>query len=300
MMVSYGIAVVGTSWGGLAALRELVSCLPADLVIPIVLVQHRHKQSDHTLQSLLQDRTALDVCEVEDKTPIERGKIFVAPADYHLLVELDSFALSVDDPVRYARPASDLPCASAADYFGAATIGVVLTGANADGSMGLRRIVDRGGLALVQEPATAESPAMPTAALKAVPSARVMTVGAIGSYIRELSPTQAAPAPHVRPQPGEERHQQREQRRVVDQQRHEISEPVYRRSAPLARTRSRRRRSARPKARPAWPCEMLNPRCSEPGNLSLFCSIFLPRKRIALSFAAPSAATTWNFRRWNS
>src|SRR5258708_21214975 len=119
MTATYGIAVVGTSWGGLAALRELVSCLPPDLTIPIVLVQHRRQQSDHMLPSLLQDRTPLDVCEVEDNTPIERGKVFVAPADYHLLVELDSFALSVDDPVRHARPSIDLTFLSAADYFGA-------------------------------------------------------------------------------------------------------------------------------------------------------------------------------------
>ncbi len=194
MTVAYGIAVVGTSWGGLAALRELVSCLPADLMIPILLVQHRHKQSDHLLSTLLQDRTSLLVCEVEDKTPIERGRVFVAPADYHLLVETDAFALSVDDPIRHARPSIDLTFSSAADYFGSRTIGVVLTGANADGAMGLRRIADRGGLALVQEPATAESPAMPAAALKAVPSARVMTVGAIGYYLGELSRDQAGAA----------------------------------------------------------------------------------------------------------
>jgi two-component system chemotaxis response regulator CheB len=192
MTVGYGIAVVGTSWGGLAALRELVSYLPSDLTIPIVLVQHRHRQSDHMLPTLLQDRTTLAVYEVEDKTPIEGGKVFVAPADYHLLVELDSFALSVDDPIRHARPSIDLTFSSAADYFGARTIGVVLTGANADGAVGLRRIADRGGLALVQEPATAESPTMPAAALKAVPSARVMTVGAIGAYIGELSRDRAA------------------------------------------------------------------------------------------------------------
>jgi two-component system chemotaxis response regulator CheB len=194
MTTAYGIAVVGTSWGGLAALRELVSCLPGDLSIPIVLVQHRHKQSDHTLWTLLQDQTELPVCEVEDKTPIERGKVFVAPPDYHLLVELDSFVLSVDDPIRYARPSIDLTFASAADTFGAGTIGVVLTGANADGAEGLRRIAERGGLALVQEPATAESPTMPAAALKAVPAARVMTVGAMGALIGELSRTQAAGA----------------------------------------------------------------------------------------------------------
>jgi two-component system, chemotaxis family, protein-glutamate methylesterase/glutaminase len=192
MTSAYGIAVVGTSWGGLAALRELVSCLPSDLSIPIVLVQHRHKQSDHLLSTLLQDRTALPVCEVEDKEPIEPGKVFIAPADYHLLVGPDSFALSVDEPIRYSRPSIDLTFSSAADYFGARTIGVVLTGANADGAEGLRRIADRGGLALVQEPATAESPTMPAAALKAVPSARVMTVGAIGSYIGELARDQLA------------------------------------------------------------------------------------------------------------
>ena len=198
MTVAYGIVVVGTSWGGLAALRELVSCLPGDLSIPVVLVQHRHKQSDHTLWTLLQDRTELPVCEVEDKTPIERGKVFVAPPDYHLLVELDSFVLSVDDPIRYARPSIDVTFSSAADTFGAGTIGVVLTGANADGAEGLRRIAERGGLALVQEPATAESPTMPAAALKAVPAARVMTVGAMGALIGELSRTQAAGAERSR------------------------------------------------------------------------------------------------------
>ena len=187
MTASYGIAVVGTSWGGLAALRELVSALPDDLSIPVVVVQHRHKQSDHMLPMLLQDRTKLSVCEVEDKAPIEPGKVFVAPADYHLLIEADSFSLSVDDPIRYSRPSIDLTFASAADSFGARTIGAVLTGANADGAEGLRRIAERGGLALVQDPATAESPNMPAAALKAVPGARVLTIGAIGVLIGQLA-----------------------------------------------------------------------------------------------------------------
>ena len=196
MTAAYRIAVVGTSWGGLAALRELVSCLPATLQIPVVLVQHRHKQSDHMLSMLLQDRTELRVCEVEDKAPIEAGTVFVAPPDYHLLVEEDSFSLSVDDPIRYSRPSIDLTFSSAADSFGAATIGVVLTGANADGAEGLRRIAERGGLALVQDPATAESPAMPAAAIKAVPGARVLTVSAIGSLIGQLAATQVSDAAH--------------------------------------------------------------------------------------------------------
>jgi two-component system chemotaxis response regulator CheB len=195
MTATYGIVVLGTSWGGLAALREIVAALPNDLAIPVVVVQHRHKQSDHVLPMLLQDRTRLTVCEVEDKTPIEAGKVFVAPADYHLLIERDSFSLSVDDPIRYSRPSIDLTFSSAADSFGAAAIGVILTGANADGAEGLRRIVERGGLAIVQEPVTAESPTMPVAALKAVPTARVLTVGAIGSLIGELARMQSTEAP---------------------------------------------------------------------------------------------------------
>ena len=97
----YGIAVVGTSWGGLAALRELVSSLPNDLGMPVVLIQHRHKMSDDALPRLLQDRTALHVCEAEDKMPIEAGHVYVAPADYHLLIESDLyFELSVDEALK--------------------------------------------------------------------------------------------------------------------------------------------------------------------------------------------------------
>ena len=183
----YEIAVIGTSWGGLAALRELVSCLPGDLPLPVVVIQHRHKLSDGALPQLLQDRTSLRVCEVEDKMPMECGSVYVAPADYHLLVERDYFTLSMEEPIRYSRPSIDLTFSSAADVFGAKTIGAVLTGANADGAAGLKRIAERGGAALVQEPATAESPAMPTAALKAVPSARVMTIAAIGQAIGEMA-----------------------------------------------------------------------------------------------------------------
>lgn len=183
----YDIAVVGTSWGGLAALRELVSCLPNDLPIPVVLIQHRHKLSDSALPQLLQDKTQLRVCEVEDKMPIEPACVYVAPADYHLLVEPDYFTLSVEEPIRYSRPSIDLSFFSAADVFGAKTIGVVLTGANADGSAGLKRIAERGGMTMVQEPATAESPTMPTSALKAVPSSRVLTINLIGSAIAEAA-----------------------------------------------------------------------------------------------------------------
>jgi two-component system chemotaxis response regulator CheB len=187
--VTYSILVVGTSWGGLNALRELVGALPEDFRIPAILVQHRHRQSDHLLSTFLQERTRLEVVEVEDKMPIESGMLFVAPADYHLLIDRGVFELSTDPPVRYSRPSIDVTFYSAADAYGAATVGVVLTGANSDGSRGLRRIFDRGGLALVQDPATAESPTMPSAAVRCVPAAQVQTIPQIAATLAGLAAT---------------------------------------------------------------------------------------------------------------
>jgi two-component system chemotaxis response regulator CheB len=182
----YGIVVVGTSWGGLAALRTLAAALPRDFGIPVAVVQHRHKESDRLLATLLQERTALTVCEVEDKQPLLPGFFFIAPPDYHLLVERGHFSLSTEAPVRYSRPSIDVAFTSAADSYGAGTVGVVLTGANADGAAGLAEVARRGGLAIVQSPATAESPAMPRAALEAVPTARVLPIPAIADLLATL------------------------------------------------------------------------------------------------------------------
>ncbi|HEX5971316.1 MAG TPA: chemotaxis protein CheB [Gemmatimonadaceae bacterium] len=184
--VGYDIVMVGTSWGGLAALRALVGGLPDSLCMAVTLVQHRHKDSDHLLRMLLQERSTLPVCEVEDKMPIEHGTVYVAPPDYHTLVEPGFFSLSTEAPVRYSRPSIDVAFGTAADSYGHRTVGIVLTGANADGADGLRLISDRGGLALVQDPATAESPTMPRAAARAVPRARVMSLDEIIRFLGEL------------------------------------------------------------------------------------------------------------------
>ena len=191
-MVGYELVVVGTSWGGLAALRELVGSLPAAFEVPLVLIQHRHRTSDGLLARLLQDHTSLPVCEVDDKMPIARGQIFVAPPDYHLLVDEGYFSLTTDAPVRYSRPSIDVTFASAADVYGARSIGVVLTGANADGAEGLRRLAARGGVSIVQDPSTAESPTMPAAALLAVPNAIVRPVGQIAELLATLGTSAVA------------------------------------------------------------------------------------------------------------
>jgi two-component system, chemotaxis family, protein-glutamate methylesterase/glutaminase len=183
----YELIVVGTSWGGLAALGRLLDHLPDELDLPIVIAQHRGPGTlERALETSLQRRVERPVREVEDKDPIERGHVYLAPADYHLLVEHGSFALSVDERVRHARPSIDVLFESAADAYGAAVIGVVLTGANEDGAAGLARIKERGGAAIVQDPTTAEAPVMPGAAIAAAP-AIVLTLERIGPYVAELA-----------------------------------------------------------------------------------------------------------------
>lgn len=184
--VAYSIAVVGTSWGGLAALRKIIGQLPDGYALPIAVVQHRHRDSDALLARFLQTHTRLPVCEIEDKQTIEPGRVFIAPANYHLLVEEAHFSLSIEAPVRYSRPSIDVALTSAADSHGHRAVGVVLTGANADGAEGLRRVADRGGLAVVQDPASAEAPMMPAAALRAVPTARVLPLDRIGPFLAAL------------------------------------------------------------------------------------------------------------------
>ena len=181
------IAVIGTSWGGLAALHQILGALPSSFHLPIVVVQHRHKDSGQLLPRVLQDDTRLNVCEVEDKTPIVGGSIYIAPANYHVLVERGHLSLSTEEPVAFSRPSIDVTFISAADAYREGVVGVVLTGANSDGARGLKRIADRGGLAVVQRPDTAESPVMPAAAERLVPTARVVTLAAIAELLASLA-----------------------------------------------------------------------------------------------------------------
>jgi two-component system, chemotaxis family, protein-glutamate methylesterase/glutaminase len=183
----YSVVAVGTSWGGLAALTKLLGDLPTDFKIPVVVVQHRSKDSERLLVHLLQDATELTVCEIEDKDPLTQGTVHVAPANYHVLIEDGYCSLTIEEPVRFSRPSIDVMFSSAADTYGSAAIGVVLTGANEDGARGLAHIVKRGGLALVQDPKTAEIPIMPEAAIRAVPTGEVLPLDALAPRLVGLS-----------------------------------------------------------------------------------------------------------------
>lgn len=186
-MSDIAIAVIGASWGGLAAVSQLLAALPAGFSIPLAIVQHRSSQADNLLASLLQDVTALRVVDVEDKEPLEAGSVYIAPANYHMLVENGYLSLNTDPQVRFSRPSIDVTFISAADTYRSRTLGVVLTGANDDGARGLAHIVKLGGRGIVQEPATAESPTMPLAARKAVPEAEVIDLSEIPARLIRLS-----------------------------------------------------------------------------------------------------------------
>ena len=183
------IVAIGASWGGLRAIERVLEPLPADFPAAVVIAQHRRVGADGALAELLDSHCELTVCEAEDKQALGPGVVLVAPPDYHLLVEHGAVALSVDEHVNFSRPSIDVLLASAADSYGDAAVGVVLTGANADGAAGLARIATRGGAAIVQDPETAVRREMPDAALAAVPAARVLALDEIGPLLADLART---------------------------------------------------------------------------------------------------------------
>lgn len=177
------VIVVGTSLGGLSALQTLLKGLPKEFPVPVIIVQHRGKEPDEALSKLLQDHCELPVGEPEDKEAIVRGRVYVAPADYHLLVEQGGLALSTEGAVNHARPSVDVLFESAADTYGNAVVGVVLTGANQDGAQGAAKIKERGGLVVVQDPATAESRAMPEGAVAVANVDKILPLTEISCFL---------------------------------------------------------------------------------------------------------------------
>jgi two-component system chemotaxis response regulator CheB len=158
--------VIGASAGGVEAVGSLLAALPADFQPAVLVVIHISPSSESLLLSVLAPRCALPMREASDKEQMRSGTVYIAAPGYHLLVEPDaSLALSVDAPVNYSRPSIDVLFESAAYAFRERLLGIVLTGANTDGAQGLAVIRACGGLAWVQEPASAVASAMPAGAL---------------------------------------------------------------------------------------------------------------------------------------
>lgn len=185
---TYEAIVIGTSAGGLYALAALLGDLPADYPLPLVVVQHRAKDQKDLLEDVLQSKAKIRVRQADEKEAIAGGCVYVAPPDYHLLVEQDrSFSLSVEAQVRYSRPAIDVLFESAAEVYRQRLVGIILTGANDDGTEGMRAVRKYGGLTIAQDPGEAEYPFMPKAAITAGVIRHVWTMAEIKNFLREIA-----------------------------------------------------------------------------------------------------------------
>jgi two-component system, chemotaxis family, protein-glutamate methylesterase/glutaminase len=179
--------VIGASAGGIQALSVLLPALPVGTRAPIFIVIHLPRDRRSVLAAIFSRKCALPVHEAEDKEPVLPGTVYIAPTNYHLLVdEGPQIALSADDPVHHSRPSVDVLFESASEIYGNRLLGVILTGANEDGARGLAAIKDAGGVTLVQSPDTAQSPMMVLSALALRPADAVLSLEQIAEALRTL------------------------------------------------------------------------------------------------------------------
>lgn len=185
--MKYEAIVIGVSSGGMITLDKILRHLPSDFALSIIIVQHQHPESDDFLARFLDARCSLTVKQADEKEIIMPGKIYIAPPNYHLLVEEDkTLSLSTNKRVNFARPSIDVLFESAADAFGEKLVGIILTGANEDGSRGLKKIKESGGLTIVQDPDTAEVDTMPKAAIASTKVDYILPLENIGPFICSL------------------------------------------------------------------------------------------------------------------
>jgi two-component system chemotaxis response regulator CheB len=183
----YQAIVIGASAGGSKALLPIFQCLPENFACPVIVAQHLHPLQEGPALMYAAHGCAISLREAEEKEAIRAGLVYFAPPNYHLLVEDDhTFSLSIDSKVHYSRPSIDVLFESAADAYGPALIGVVLSGANQDGAAGLAYIKQRGGLAIVQAPESAEVPYMPRSAMQATRPDHVLPPLEIGQLLVRL------------------------------------------------------------------------------------------------------------------
>ncbi len=188
MKPRFRAVVLGVSMGGVDALKRLLPALPAGFALPILIVIHIAPGSGDGLARLLDAHTRIRVKEADEGEPALPGVAYLAPANYHLLVEPDGcLSLSTDPPVNCARPSVDVLFESAARCYGTGLIGIILTGAGNDGAPGLACVQRLGGFTVVQEPADAQMDSMPSAALAGLAADRVVALDALAALLVELA-----------------------------------------------------------------------------------------------------------------
>lgn len=183
----YELLIIGGSAGSLDVLLQLLPAFRKDLGLAIVIVQHR-KAGESLLPVLLSEKTSWSVKEVEDKDTIDKNTVYIAPADYHLLIEgSKTFSLDFSEKVHHSRPAIDISFETAAEAYGASLVGLLLSGANADGAEGLKKIKQAGGLTIVQDPSNASIAYMPEQAIQLFEPGYVVAVEEMANIINGLN-----------------------------------------------------------------------------------------------------------------
>lgn len=186
-MARYEAIVIGVSAGGLQALSILIPSLPENFAVPVLIVLHRKAERDSFLEEHLDGLSQVKVRVAKPNDILEPGKVYMAPGGYHLMVERGNIlALSIDPPVCFSLPSIDVLFESAADVYQEKLIGVILTGANSDGSDGLKKIRALGGLGVVQDPETADAPTMPESAISVAGADHILPLDEIGSFLTEI------------------------------------------------------------------------------------------------------------------
>lgn len=184
---TYKAIVLGTSAGGFSALSALLADIPSRYSLPIIVVQHRSKSSRELFEEVLQCKCHIKIKQAEEKETITNNVVYVAPPDYHLLIERNkTLSLSSDAPIRYSRPSIDVLFESAAIAYGDKLIGIILTGANDDGAIGISAIAKRGGLTIAQNPQEAEHPFMVQAAIATKRIKYIWSLATIRNFLLQL------------------------------------------------------------------------------------------------------------------
>lgn len=187
LSTSEKIIVIGGSAGSLGIILTVLSHLRSNFKHPVVIVLHRKNDSESGLADLLNYKASLPVKEADDKDPILDGTVYIAPADYHLLIETEKhFSLDSSEKINFSRPSIDFTFQTAAEAYGKSTIAILLSGANADGVDGLRSVKEAGGITIVQDPATAQVPFMPKAAIDGLQIDHILTPDEITAFLNRL------------------------------------------------------------------------------------------------------------------
>lgn len=183
----YKAVVIGGSAGSFQGITRILQSLPADFDLPIIMCLHRLKHVRNGFEEALSIKSVKPVAEPYDKEQVKRGKVYLAPANYHLSLELgNAFSLSTEEMVNNSRPSIDITLETAAYVYSQKLVGILLSGANKDGALGMKKIKDRGGLTIVQEPTECMIDTMPTAALKVTPIDYVLKIDQIIEFLAEL------------------------------------------------------------------------------------------------------------------